>query len=308
MTILSINWNPSIGIDLGFFVIRYYSLMFVIAFFIGFYLMKKIFINDNISLEKLDKIFVYAFVGILLGARIGHFLFYDPMFLLSNPLEVLLPIKFSPKLQFVGFSGLASHGAAIGAIISLFIYQRKVLKKPFLYILDRVVVVSMLGGAFVRIGNFMNSEIVGKVTNSDFGVKFIQNDMSKMEAMRITNAKTSEQAYDLIINNDSLKHILDNIPNRHPAQLYEAAAYILIFLVLYYFYWKTPKRNHRGFLFGMYFTLVWTARFFIEFLKEAQVDMRDEWALNTGQLLSIPMVLMGLYFMFTSSKRQEKQV
>lgn len=266
MTLLQIDWNPAPEIfKIGSFAIRYYSLMFVIAFMLGLHLMKKIFIEDKIPLEKLDSLFMYVVVGTLVGARLGHFIFYDPQFLFEKPLEVILPFRFSPKFEFTGFAGLASHGAAIGIIIALYIYSKKILKKPLLYILDRVVVVSSIGGAFVRLGNLMNSEIIGKPTNSDYGFIF--------------------------------RRLGEDFP-RHPAQLYEAFSYVVIFAILWFVYWKTDKKEKYGYLFGLYFVLMWSARFIVEFFKEAQVDDRATWVLNTGQWLSIPLIFLGLYLMF----------
>lgn len=270
MMLLQIDWNPSpILFKLGPIAIRYYSLMFVIAFMLGLYLMKKIFISEKISLEKLDSLFIYIVVSTLIGARLGHFLFYDPQFLIEKPLEVILPFRFSPKFEFTGFAGLASHGAAIGIITALYIYSKKVLKKPIFFILDRVVVPVALGAVFVRLGNLMNSEIIGKPTNADYGFVF--------------------------------KRLGEDFP-RHPAQLYEAICYLIIFVILYFVYWKTTKKEKPGYLFGLFFVLLWTVRFVIEFFKEAQVDERSEWALNTGQWLSIPLVIVGLYFMFRKTK------
>lgn len=271
MILLQIDWNPSPEIfKIGSFAVRYYSLMFVIAFTLGLHLMKKIFINEKIPIEKLDSLFIYMVIAILVGARLGHFLFYDPEFLFKKPLEVILPFQFSPTFKFTGFAGLASHGAAIGAIIAMYLYSKKVLKKPLLFILDRVVVVSAIGGAFVRLGNLMNSEIIGKATNSDYGFVF--------------------------------KKLGEDFP-RHPAQLYEAICYVVIFAILWFVYWKTDKKQKLGYLFGLYFALTFSARFIIEFFKEAQVEGREDWilGLNTGQVLSIPLVLMGLYFMFRKS-------
>tara|TARA_R110000772_G_scaffold250830_2_gene365629 strand:+ start:450 stop:1271 length:822 start_codon:yes stop_codon:yes gene_type:complete len=270
MHYLSFTWNPSEGIDLGFFLIRYYSLMFVVAFSLGWFITKRIFVNENLSLEKLDSLFIYMVIAILLGARLGHVLFYQSDLILKDPISVLLPFRTVPEFEYTGFQGLASHGAAIGVIIAMFIYSKKVLKKPVLWILDRVVIAVASGAIFVRIGNFINSEIIGKATNSDFGVIF--------------------------------KQLGEDFP-RHPAQLYESFGYVFVFLILWFVYWKTEKRNQRGFLFGSFLVLLFTVRFFVEFVKEAQVDERAEWALNTGQLLSIPLVLTGLYFIVTSSKK-----
>ncbi|WP_298263257.1 prolipoprotein diacylglyceryl transferase [uncultured Lutibacter sp.] len=273
MTLLQIDWNPAPEIfKIGSFAVRYYSLMFVIAFMLGLFLMKKIFINDKIPIEKLDSLFIYTVVATLIGARLGHFLFYDPEFLFKKPLEVILPFKFSPKFQFTGFAGLASHGAAIGIIIAMYLFSKKVLKKPILFILDRITIPVAAGAVFVRLGNLMNSEIIGKPTNSDYGFIF--------------------------------RRLGEDFP-RHPAQLYESISYLFIFGILMFVYWKTDKIKKQGYLFGLFFVLLWTARFFVEFFKEAQVEGREDWVLglNTGQVLSIPLVLVGLFFMFRNSSK-----
>lgn len=269
MMYLSIDWNPSVELfKIGPIAIRYYSLMFVIAFLLGIQLMKRIFKNDNISLEKLDTLFVYTVIATLLGARLGHFLFYDTEFLLKHPLEVLLPVRFNP-FQFTGYQGLASHGAAIGIIIAMYFYSKKVIQKPLLYILDRIVIPVAIGAVFVRIGNLMNSEIIGKRTNSDFGFIFRQ--------------------------------LGEDFP-RHPTQLYEAFGYLVTFVILYYTYWKTEKKDKLGYLFGVFMVLLWSVRFVVEFFKEPQTES-ETWVLNTGQLLSIPMVIAGFYFMYKAKKK-----
>ncbi|WP_457616114.1 prolipoprotein diacylglyceryl transferase [Lutibacter sp.] len=271
MILLHIDWNPSPEIfKIGSFAVRYYSLMFVIAFMLGLHLMKKIFIKEDIPLEKLDSLFIYAVVATLLGARIGHFLFYDPKFLIEKPLEVILPVKFSP-FRFTGFAGLASHGAAIGIIIAMYLFSKKVLKKPLLFILDRITIPVAIGAMFVRFGNLMNSEIIGKPTNSDYGFVF--------------------------------QRLGEDFP-RHPTQLYEAFSYLIIFGILWFVYWKTNKKEKLGYIFGLFFVLLWSVRFVIEFFKEAQVEGREDWilGLNTGQVLSIPLIILGLYIMFRKTK------
>lgn len=270
MLLLSIDWDPNIElIKIGSFAIRYYSLMFVIAFVLGLQLMKRIFKKEGVSLDKLDSLFIYTVIATLLGARIGHFLFYDTQFLLSNPLEVLLPVKFNP-FRFTGYQGLASHGAAIGIIIAMYFYSKKVVKKPMLWILDRIVIPVASGAIFVRIGNLMNSEIIGKPTNSDYGFVF--------------------------------KQLGEDFP-RHPTQLYESFGYLITFILLWYVYWKTDKKDKLGYIFGLFMVCLWSVRLIVEFFKEAQVDQRGDWDLNTGQLLSIPMILVGLYFMFRKSTK-----
>lgn len=265
-----IYWNPSEGIDLGFFVIHYYSLMFVIAFTLGWYLMKRIYEKEGISIEKLDSLFIYTVLATLIGARLGHVIFYDWDYFQHNLLEIFLPVKFEPEFEFTGFRGLASHGAAIGIIVAMYMYSKKVLQKPVLWILDRIVIPVASGGIFIRIGNFMNSEIIGKPTNSDFGVVF---------------TKLGEDFA------------------RHPAQLYESACYIVVFIILWYTYWKTLKKEKLGYIFGLFLVLLWTVRFFVEFVKEPQVGERVNWVLNTGQWLSIPFIIAGFYFMFRPSTK-----
>jgi prolipoprotein diacylglyceryl transferase len=276
MILLQIDWNPSPEIfKIGSFAVRYYSLMFVIAFMLGLYLMKKIFINDNIPIEKLDSLFIYTIVATLLGARIGHFLFYEPEFFFKKPLEVLLPFRFSPKFEFTGYAGLASHGAAIGIITAMYFYSKNVLKKPILFILDRIVIPVAIAGVFIRLGNLMNSEIIGKPTNSDYGFVF--------------------------------RKLGEDFP-RHPSQLYEAVGYLFVFILLWFVYWKTDKMKKSGYLFGLFFALLWSVRFFVEFFKEKQVEGGENWmfGLNTGQVLSIPLILIGLYFMFRKTNETKK--
>lgn len=270
MHFLSFTWNPSEGIDLGFFTIRYYSLMFVVAFTLGWFITKRIFKNEGQTPDKLDSLFIYVVIGTLIGARLGHVIFYQSELFSQDPLSILLPFKTVPEFEFTGFQGLASHGAAIGIIIAMYLYSKKLIKKPLLWVLDRIVIAVACGAIFVRIGNFINSEIIGKVTNSDYGVIFQQ--------------------------------LGEDFP-RHPAQLYESAGYVFVFLILYYIYWKTDKSKQMGYLLGAFLILLWTVRFFVEFVKEAQVDERADWVLNTGQLLSIPFILAGIYLMVRSSKK-----
>ena len=187
-------WNPSEGIDLGFFVIRYYSLMFVIAFGLGWYIMKHIFENEGESIEKLDTLFIWTVIATLVGARLGHVFFYDWEYFRNHPSEILLPFRFNPKFEFTGFQGLASRGAAISIIITMYFYSTKIIKKPILWVLDRVVIPVACGAVFVRLGNFFNSEIVGKETNSPYGVKFVRDYYSQKDvvnATKISNPKTS---------------------------------------------------------------------------------------------------------------------
>ena len=297
--LLSIDWNFNPDVfKIGSFPIKYYSLMYVLAFVLGLQIMKRIFKKDKISLDMLDSLFMYTVIAMLIGARVGHYLFYEENYTLA---EVFLPFKLNP-FEYTGFQGLASHGAIIGIIIAMFIYSKKVIKKPLLWTLDRMVIPSAIGAMFVRLGNLFNSEIVGKVTGTDSGFKFIRNDISEYKAMSITGAKSVNRAYDLIANSSRFKDILMDVPNRYPTQLYEALGYLVTFLVLWFVYWKTDKKEKLGYLFGVFMVMLWSVRFIVEFYKEWQGGL-EEWIdvsikLNTGQLLSIPLVLIGLFFMF----------
>ncbi|MBV1888115.1 MAG: prolipoprotein diacylglyceryl transferase [Urechidicola sp.] len=311
---LAIDWNPSPEIfKIGAVSIRYYGLMFVIAFLLGIQIMKKIYKSEGVPVEYVDSLFMYTVVATLLGARLGDVFFYSWDSYKNNLVEILLPIAKDSNgsifglidgYSFVGFAGLASHGAAIGIVIAMILYRRKYKYKSLLWILDRVVITVASGAVFVRLGNLMNSEIVGKVTNSDFGFRFIRNDIGKREAMEITGSNTYDRAYELIETSAQYKHVLADIPLRYPTQLFESFGYICVFLVLWFLYWKTDKKEKAGYLFGVFMVLLWSVRFVIEFFKEAQVDGREDllFSLNTGQLLSIPMVLIGFYFMFRKNR------
>ncbi|TYA59658.1 prolipoprotein diacylglyceryl transferase [Formosa maritima] len=300
MFLLKFDWNPITGIDIiGNFKLHFYSMMWIIAFLLGWYIMKRIFIKDKIKLEYLDPLFIYTVFATMLGARLGHVLFYQSELITQDFFSIFLPVRFYPEFEFTGFQGLASHGAAIGIIIGMYLYRRKYKYKSLLWILDRVVIPVASGAVFIRIGNFINSEIIGKVTDSNFGVRFIQDQYSKGEAMQLTGMKTPKEAYDAIATNPQFTEILQAVPYRHPAQLYEAFCYVFVFLILWYFYSKTNKGNQTGFLFGLFLVLLWTIRLFVEFVKEPQGDEYITFlGLNTGQMLSIPFIIIGLYFMF----------
>ncbi|WP_452222829.1 prolipoprotein diacylglyceryl transferase [Lacinutrix chionoecetis] len=302
MYLLEFNWNPITGIDIvGNFKIHFYSLMWVIAFVLGWHIMKRIFNREKINIEYLDPLFIYTVLATMLGARLGHVIFYQPELFSQDFFSVFLPFHFKPEFEFSGFSGLASHGAAIGIIVAMYLYRRKYKYKSVMWILDRIVIPVASGAVFIRIGNFINSEIVGKLSG-DFplGVRFVQEYYSKREIVDKTGIKDYKDAYQAVTDNPKFIDLLEAVPFRHPAQLYESFCYIFVFLILLYFYLKTDKGNQPGFLFGLFLVLLWTVRFFVEFVKIAQVDGRDDyiWFMNTGQVLSIPFILVGLYFMF----------
>ena len=296
-------WNPSEGIDLGFFMIRYYSLMFVIAFGLGWYIMKKIFERENESIEKLDSLFIWTVFATLLGARLGHVFFYDWEYFKNHLSEILLPFRFSPNFEFTGFQGLASHGAAIGIILAMYFFSKKIMKRPLLWVLDRVVIPVASGAVFVRIGNFFNSEIVGHETTSSFGIKFIKDFYSPRDVVNATKIPNPKEAYNAIATNPQFANLLEQVPAKHPTQLYEAISYIFVFAALYYMYWKTDVREKQGYLLGVFLILLWSVRFVVEFLKESQGGFESDLGLfSTGQWLSIPFIIIGFLLILKSKK------
>lgn len=305
------NWNPNeILFDLHFIQIRYYSLMYVIAFVLGFYIMKKIFLKENKPLERLDSLVIYVGLAMLIGARLGHCFFYDWDYFKDNLLEIILPFKFSPEFKLVGFSGLASHGAAVGIIISMILFIRKFPEFKLSWVLDRIVIPITIGGMFVRIGNFINSEINGKIVDKSFSfaVKFLQGEswLRPIDAMQITGQNTPKKAFEEIISNPEFSDIYNQIPYRHPAQLYEAVCYFFLFWILYYLYWKTNKRNQPYFIFGVFLIALWTIRFFVEFVKESQGGFESTLGIfSTGQWLSIPFIIAGIFLLFFNKTKAQ---
>ena len=273
-TLLYYTWDPSKGIEIGSFTLHYYSLMFVLAFGIGYYLFVKMFKIDHESEKSLDSIFTWTLVGTILGARLGHVIFYEPELFKQDFWSVFLPIRTVPEFKFTGFSGLASHGAAIVLVCSTIFLAIKVLKKNPFWLLDRLAITVALAGFFIRIGNFFNSEIVGKpAPNFAFAVKFPQ-----------------DNSYGPIV-------------PRYPTQLFEAFSYLALFFVMWGIYLYTKKKYSQGWLFGFFFAVLWTIRFLVEFLKEPQGDEKITWGiLNTGQVLSIPLIIIGIICMIYSSK------
>jgi prolipoprotein diacylglyceryl transferase len=301
---LNIVWNPSEGIDLGFFMIRYYSLMFVIAFGLGWYIMKQIFERENEPIDKLDSLFIWTVLATLVGARLGHVLFYDWEYYRNHISEIFLPFRFSPNFEFTGYQGLASHGAAIAIIIAMYYYSKKILKRPLLWILDRVVLPVASGAIFVRLGNFFNSEIIGKETDSVFGIRFLHDTFSKNDAVNKTQIANPKDAYTAIATDPKFADLLAQVPVKHPTQLYEGFCYIFVFAILYYLYWKTNASQKPGFLFGLFLVLLFVVRFIVEFVKESQGGIESELGLfSTGQWLSIPFIIVGAYFMVRANKK-----
>lgn len=268
-----INWDISpVIFDLGGLAIRYYSLLFALAFVFGYKVEEKMFKSEGLSIVWLDKLWLYVAIATVVGARLGHCLFYDWAYYSQHPIEIILPVRFTPHFEFTGYQGLASHGAAIGIIAGLWYYSKKVSKKSIFWILDRAVVPIALAGFFIRMGNLMNSEIIGLPTTMPWGFRFVNSGMSDPETPR------------------------------HPAQLYEAICYLISFFILMYLYWRTNVKQKQGFIFGMFLILIFTARFVIEFVKENQEAWENGMSLNMGQWLSIPFVLVGLFMLWYSGK------
>jgi len=314
MYFLGFDWNPEGTLfKLGFIQIKYYNLLWIAAFVVGWFIMKKIFENEKKSMEKLDSLFIYTVVSIMLGARLGHVFFYDWEYYQNHLVEILLPIRESANgnlfgiingYEFTGFTGLASHGATIAAIIGMWLYCRKWKDIKMLWLLDRLVIPSAIGACFVRLGNFFNSEINGKVVDKSYflATRFIRDsdDMPAYKAMALTKEQTENAAYKAIQHNPEFSNVLESIPYRHPAQLYEAICYIFVFIILYQLYWKTNKKDKPGYLFGLFMALLFIVRFVVEFFKKSQGGFEDSLGdvLTTGQWLSIPMIIIGLFFMF----------
>jgi phosphatidylglycerol:prolipoprotein diacylglycerol transferase len=260
MFFAAINWdmNPEI-FRIGNFAVRWYGLLFASGFFFGYLIFMKFFKKEGLSIELLDKLTIFMALGTVIGARIGHCLFYEPEYYLSNPVEILK----------IWRGGLASHGAAIGILVALWLFVRKH-KKGYIWTLDRIVVVVALAGAFIRLGNLMNSEIYGLETALPWGFVFIKN--------------------------------LEVVP-KHPTQIYEALSYLLIFGLLFWLYFKNDGKPREGLLFGLFLILVFGMRFLIEFIKEDQVNFESGMSLNMGQWLSIPFVLLGLGLLVWSLRK-----
>lgn len=265
-----IHWNiDPVIFEIGSFGLRYYALCFLAAFVVSYILMLKIFKREGKTQELLDQLSIYIFLGTLIGARLGHCLFYEFDYYSKHPLEMILPFRMvNGSFELTGFQGLASHGGAIGILLALWLFSRKT-KTDFMWITDRLIIVIPLAGAFVRLGNFFNSEIIGLPTSMPWGVVFEKVDMVA----------------------------------RHPAQLYEAIAYVIIFLILWTMYQKNAKPKP-GYLFGIFLVLLFGARFVLEFYKENQEAFEDTMKFNMGQLLSIPFMIGGLYLIFRKPKQK----
>ena len=266
-----IIWDPSpTALTLGPLSIQWYSLCWCIGLALSYFVVYRLYKDQQIPQEKFDPLFLYCFVGILVGARLGHCLLYDPDYFLAHPVEMFLPVRqlADGSWKFTGYAGLASHGGTFGLILALLAYTRKY-KIGKLHVLDNISIGTGICACFIRLGNLMNSEIVGKYTGSDYGFIFVQNG--------------------------------DTLP-RHPGQLYEAIFYFVMFIGGLLLYRKYRERVGTGFFFGYCLTTIFSFRFFVEYFKEIQesweLTMESMIGLNQGQVLSIPFILVGAYFLF----------
>src|SRR5574344_2492610 len=266
MVLSTITWTVDpVAIQLGTFGIRWYGILLATGFCLAYLTLKQIFKKENLSQDLLDKLSLWTILWTVVGLRLGHFLFYEPEQFIINPLEIILPVQFTPNgIQFVGYQGLASHGGVIAIIAYLFYFARKH-HMNILWLIDRLAVAIPIAAAFVRVGNLMNHEIVGSIT-------------------------TVPWAFDFIYGGQGVAGTF-----RHPAQLYESLVYLLLYIGLVIYYFKIAKsKMPAGRATGVLLVVIFTARFIIEFFKEVQVAKEMTMSLNIGQYLSIPFILAGL--------------
>lgn len=274
---LFVSWNVDpVLFHIGSFGLRYYSLGFLFAFVLGYIILNWMFKREKVETSHLDSLVVYMFLAVLIGARLGHCLFYEPDYFLTKDhwLEMILPVNFvNGKMIFTGYQGLASHGAAIAILFAMWLFYRNHRLNP-LWVFDRLVIVVALGGCFIRLGNLFNSEIYGVETSLPWGFIYLRNG--------------------------------ETVP-KHPTQLYESISYLIIFIVTILVYKKKGANLHCGRLFGWWLVALFTVRFLIEFVKEDQVAFEQGMTFNMGQLLSVPFVLLGLALVILSHKNKLPQ-
>lgn len=278
MNIISyILWNPDlVAFSLGPLSIRWYSLCWLVGLLGAYLMVRRQYREQGIKDEIFEPLFFYCFVGILVGARLGHCLFYEPDYFLSSGkhvVEMLLPVRFMPDgaWRFTGYEGLASHGGTLGLIVALWLYVRHTGLNVW-RVLDNIAIATPVTACFIRLGNLMNSEIIGKITDVPWAFIFER---------------------------------VDTMP-RHPGQLYEAIAYAILLVIGWVAYRRRPQRVGTGFFFGLCLTYIFTARFFIEFTKDIQEAFEAGMPLNMGQLLSIPFIIIGVVCMMRSKKGVSK--
>lgn len=255
---------------IGGFAIRWYGLLFALGFIFGYIILKKVFLKEGVPIKVLDDLATYMIIFTIIGARLGHCLFYEPAYYLSHPLDILK----------IWEGGLASHGAAVGILVGLYYFSKRY-HKPYLWVLDRIVIVVALAGFFIRMGNLMNSEIFGEATTLPWGFVFVR----------------------VFGENYNIAH--------HPTQIYEALSYLILFVFLYSYYWKHKGAPLPGVIFGYFLVILFSVRFLIEFIKLPQVDFENNMLLNMGQILSIPFIFIGIYLIvkaYSSKNSQQKAI
>ena len=273
MILNAIHWNiDPVMFNIGSFGLRYYSLGFLIAFVLGYYIIYRMFKHEGVNLKYLDSLIVYIFLAVLIGARLGHCLFYEPDYFCTSEhwVEIFWPFHNG---HFTGFQGLASHGAAIGIVTAMWLYWKRY-KLNAWWFFDRLVIVVALGGAFIRLGNLFNSEIYGVETTLPWGFVFERNG--------------------------------ETVP-KHPTQLYESFSYLIIFAVSLWYYIRKKGQFKTGTIFGWWLVALFGVRLLIEFVKNDQVDFEAGMALNMGQLLSIPFLVGGLVIAWLAAKEKFPQ-
>jgi phosphatidylglycerol:prolipoprotein diacylglycerol transferase len=269
-SLLVIHWNINPEIfSLGPLSIRWYGLLFATGFLAGYTILTRMFKSEGASVEWVDKLFIYVIIATIVGARLGHVIFYGWDYYSQHLIEIFLPIAQTPNgYKFVGFQGLASHGGSFGILIAVWIYSIRITKRSMLWTLDRLAIPVALVSAMIRTGNLMNSEIYGIATSVPWGFIFERNGE--------TVAK-------------------------HPTMIYEALCYFVTFiLLLYFFYKKRSLKDRQGLFLGIFFIGIFLTRFLIEFIKEKQEAFEANMLINMGQILSIPFVLAGLYLIYHS--------
>jgi prolipoprotein diacylglyceryl transferase len=276
-----IIWQPNLeAFHLGPITVRWYGLLWVIGLTLAYLVVKRLYKEQKIKDEYFDPLFIYCFLGILIGARLGHCIFYEPDYFLTSGkglIEMILPIRLGDDgswlgqtfgFHIIGYAGLASHGGTLGLMIALWMYVRKT-KLGIWTVLDNIAIATGTTACFIRLGNLMNSEIIGKITDVPWAFIFER---------------------------------VDAVP-RHPGQLYEAIAYAILFVIMWQLHKKMPEKIGTGWYFGFCLTYIFTFRFFIEYTKEIQEAFEASLPIDMGQILSIPFILLGAYCMIKAKKK-----
>lgn len=274
-----ITWTASPNIYDGFVTVRWYGLMFAIGFLVGYYIVYRIFKHEGAPERWLAPLFFYVVIATIIGARLGHVLFYEPQHYLQNPIDIFK----------VWEGGLASHGGTIGIIIAIFIFSRHITKKSPLWTFDRLAVPIGFVAALIRIGNLMNHEIFGGPTDQPWGFRFITNMVDFLNGRQPIFTEPS-----------------------HPTQIYEAICYLLVFAICMWLYWRRNAQERPGLILGVFLLGIFISRFFVEFVKNVQepweISMRNTIGIDMGQLLSIPFIIAGIWLIVRALRRPRQEL